>query len=183
MCNLQLKRYATIANPDVLFISQALRHQATAVDLLSHRSADLVAELAMKMETIQLELEAAVNQREANKEALAKETAQAQVDHAEFDRVKAGLEEALSRKETEANERVALLEAAAAQSARDREEIQNLTDRVRELESSLREEKTVRKGGGGQHARSHFRGGHLHGLAQGQNHEPLGLPRPGIAEA
>ncbi|XP_062079895.1 uncharacterized protein LOC133784618 [Humulus lupulus] len=30
MSNLQLKRYATIANPDVLFISQALRHQATA---------------------------------------------------------------------------------------------------------------------------------------------------------
>ena len=31
MSNLQLKRYATIANPDVLFISQALRHQDTTL--------------------------------------------------------------------------------------------------------------------------------------------------------
>ncbi|XP_062104252.1 uncharacterized protein LOC133815425 [Humulus lupulus] len=111
MSNLQLKRYAMIANPDVLFISQALRHQATT--------------------------------REAAKEALARETAQARADREEFDRVKAGLEKALSRKEAEANERAALLEAAAAQSARDREEIQNLTARVRELDSFLREEKTA----------------------------------------
>ncbi|XP_062086836.1 uncharacterized protein LOC133793512 isoform X2 [Humulus lupulus] len=141
MSNLQLKRYATIANLDMLFISQALRHQATADALLSHRNTDLVAE-------------AAVNQREAAKEALAREMAQAQetlskavaqadVDRAEFDRVKAGLEEALSRKETAANERAALLEAAAAQSVRDGEKIQNLETRVRELDNSLREEMTA----------------------------------------
>ncbi|XP_062100074.1 uncharacterized protein LOC133805943 [Humulus lupulus] len=122
--------------------------------LLSHRNADLVAEAAMKMETLQLELEAAVNQREVAKEALARETAQAwetlrkavaqaDADRAEFDRVKAGLEEALSRKETEANERAALLEAAAAQSIRDGEKIQDLETRVRELDSSLREEVTA----------------------------------------
>ena len=35
MSNLQLKRYATMANPDGLFISQALRHQATAVSFYS----------------------------------------------------------------------------------------------------------------------------------------------------
>ncbi|XP_062082956.1 uncharacterized protein LOC133789206 [Humulus lupulus] len=108
MSNLQLKWYATIANPDMLFISQALRHQAIADALLSHRNADLVAEVAM-IETLQLELEAAVNQREATKEALARETAQAKGSLAKG--VKARLEEAISRKEVEANEKVALLEA------------------------------------------------------------------------
>ena len=43
----------------------------------------------------------------------------------------------------EADERVTLLETATARSVRDKEEIQALTARVRELDDSLREEKAA----------------------------------------
>ena len=113
------------------------------VDLLSHQSADLVAELTMKMETAKLELEAAVNQREAAKEALGRETARAKTEREELERAKAGLEEELSRKSREVDERATLLEAAAAQSVLDKEEIQALKARVCELGDSLLQEKTA----------------------------------------
>ncbi|XP_062080434.1 uncharacterized protein LOC133785196 [Humulus lupulus] len=113
------------------------------VDLMSHRSADLVDELAVKMETAKLELEVAVNQREAAKGALGQEMARAQAEREEFDRAKVGLEEALSRKTKEADERATLLEAVAAQSVLDKEEIQTLKARVCELGDSLLEEKAA----------------------------------------
>ncbi|XP_062075016.1 uncharacterized protein LOC133779027 [Humulus lupulus] len=81
------------------------------------------------MEMAKLELEVVVNQREAAKEALAREVAHAQTKREEFDRAKAGLEEELSRKSKEADERATLLEAATAQSVLDKEEIQALKDR------------------------------------------------------
>ncbi|XP_062114444.1 uncharacterized protein LOC133825531 [Humulus lupulus] len=131
--------------------------------LLSHRNIDLVAEAAMKMETLQLELEAAVNQREAAKEALASETAQANeslaktvsqagADRAELDRATLQHEEAMSQKKSEADEKMALLEAellwgktaeeaAATQSIQDREKIRGLEARIHDLDNSLCQKK------------------------------------------
>ena len=56
---------------------------------LASWNTELVSKMAMKLETTQMELEGAVNQREAAKEALAKEAARFQVQH----------EEALSRRD------------------------------------------------------------------------------------
>ena len=103
-----------------------------------------MAELALKMETAKLEIEAAVNQREAVKETLSWETAHLQEEVArvkaereELGRAKAGLEEELSRKTKVTDERVTLLETAAAQSVLDKEEIRILKARVLELGDSL----------------------------------------------
>ena len=106
--------------------------------------------MAMKMETVKLELEAAVNQREAAKETLSRETAHLQEEVAhlkaereEIGRAKVGLEEELSRKTKVADERATLLETAAAQSTLDKEEILALKARVCELGDSLLQEKAA----------------------------------------
>ena len=64
----------------------------------------------MKLETGQLELEAAVNSWEAAKEDLAKEVAQAKVDREEAARARLQLEETLSRKEADHKKLVDSLE-------------------------------------------------------------------------
>ncbi|XP_062103868.1 protein FAR-RED ELONGATED HYPOCOTYL 3-like [Humulus lupulus] len=55
--------------------------------------------MAMKLETAHMELEGAVNQREAAKEVLAKEVARIKADHEEDIQIQAQHEEALSRKD------------------------------------------------------------------------------------
>ncbi|XP_062075908.1 disease resistance protein At4g27190-like [Humulus lupulus] len=73
------KKNPEAPGPDPSFNKETQRRNLnpTRDALLSHRNAELVAEAAMKMEMLQLELEAVVNQREAAKEALAREMAQA----------------------------------------------------------------------------------------------------------
>ena len=109
-----------------------------------------MAELALKMETAKLEIEAAVNQREAAKENLSKETAhlqqelaRAKAEREEISRAKTGLEEELSWTKKVADERATLLETAAAQSVLDKEEIRILKARVLELGDSLLQEKAA----------------------------------------
>ena len=68
---------------------------------MAHRNADLVAEMAVKLETAQMELEGVVNQREAAWEALAKEVAQVQADRGEATRVRFQVEETLSKNEAD----------------------------------------------------------------------------------
>ena len=109
-----------------------------------------MTELALKMETAKLEMEAAVNQREAVKENLSKETAhlqeklaRAKAEREEISRAKTGLEEELSRTKKVADERATLLETAAAQSVLDKEEIRSLKARVLELGDSLLQEKAA----------------------------------------
>ena len=109
-----------------------------------------MAELALKMETAKLEIEAAVNQREAVKENLSKEIAhlqeelaRAKAEREEISRAKTGVEEELSRTTKVAVERATLLEMAAAQSVLDKEEIRILKARVLELGDSLLQEKAA----------------------------------------
>ena len=109
-----------------------------------------MAELALKMETAKLELEAAVNQRETIKENLSKETARlqeelarAKAEREEISRAKTGVEEELSRTTKVADERATLLETAAEQSVQDKEEIRILKARVLELGDSLLQKKAA----------------------------------------
>ena len=109
-----------------------------------------MAELALKMETAKLEIEAAVNQRETVKESLSKETARlqeelarAKAEREEISRAKTGVEEEFSRTTKVADERATLLETAAAQSVLDKEEIRILKARVLELGDSLLQEKAA----------------------------------------
>ncbi|XP_062080918.1 uncharacterized protein LOC133785717 [Humulus lupulus] len=113
--------------------------------LLAHWNADLVAEMAMRQKTGQLELEGAMNQWEATRESLAKEVAQAKADRKEAARARLQLEETLSRKEADHKKLVDsleaklhrvrgseassknLLEAAEAQSHQDQEKITTLS--------------------------------------------------------
>ncbi|XP_062097952.1 uncharacterized protein LOC133803834 [Humulus lupulus] len=144
MSTLQLKQFATLASQDAMFVSQAIRHQAIADALLAHRNATLMAEMAMKLEMAQMELEGDVNQREAAKEALAREAARIKANREEASRIQAQHEEALSRKDADHKKLVdnleaellcvrssealikALLEATKAQIRQEREKVANL---------------------------------------------------------
>ena len=103
----------------------------------------MVAELALKMETAKLEMEAAVNQREAIRENLSKEAANLQQELARAKAERDGLEEELSRTKKVADEKATLLEKAMAQSVLDKEEIRALQARVLELGDSLLQEKAA----------------------------------------
>ena len=103
----------------------------------------MVAELALKMETAKLEMEVAVNQREAIKENLSKEAAHLQQELARAKAERDGLEEELSRTKKVADEKATLLEKATSQSVLDKEEIRVLQARVLELGDSLLQEKAI----------------------------------------